>query len=411
MRPIRLIPPDIFDPDWRLYKLLMGFSAPYEFALSPKGAEEFQTQVPVQGSDNYLYSPHFLQTHHKHISEFYSQEKLNFLKRRNVKLLVCAFAEANVMLTDDETSAQSNKDNIKFYQEFFKGINPKKIIVLTTNDTENAILSKKLLEHGIEYRCESVNFFEREVASYNRHLTTSQPTELGKQRLAMPVKRPDARRLGLIFRLMADNNLQYLDYSLHLAMTPQVQDWGETYLDWTGGWVDFPAESVKPKNTNQRKFEMYYYRYRNLLQNRLLNFEDSDRSDRDINTNRLLMKTCRNTDLMLVCESDSLHRFFPTEKTWRCILLEQPFFVLARKGYWEKMRELGYKSYSPYIDETYDTLNCEFERISALSAEVKRLAEMPEDEYCRLIRALKRVARDNKKIMLERTKDPFILEF
>lgn len=43
-----------------------------------------------------------------------------------------------------------------------------------------------------------------------------------------------------------------------------------------------------------------------------------------------------------------------TEKVWKPIAFYQPFIVVSWPGTLAKMRELGFKTYHPYIDESYD---------------------------------------------------------
>ena len=46
--------------------------------------------------------------------------------------------------------------------------------------------------------------------------------------------------------------------------------------------------------------------------------------------------------------------FFPTEKTWRPIMLKTPFLVNGPCNYLENLRRLGFKTFSQWWDESYD---------------------------------------------------------
>ena len=76
-------------------------------------------------------------------------------------------------------------------------------------------------------------------------------------------------------------------------------------------------------------------------------------------------------------EDDSI---FFSEKTYNAINLKHPFIMMNRPHSLEKLTELGYKTFHPYIDETYDTLEDPKERWDALVPQILRFAAMSMEE-------------------------------
>ena len=72
---------------------------------------------------------------------------------------------------------------------------------------------------------------------------------------------------------------------------------------------------------------------------------------------------------------------FFSEKTYKSILLKQPFILLARKGSLAELRRRGFKTFSPMINETYDTIEDDQLRMDAIVNEVARLANQTEDQW------------------------------
>lgn len=72
---------------------------------------------------------------------------------------------------------------------------------------------------------------------------------------------------------------------------------------------------------------------------------------------------------------------FFSEKTYKSLLLKQPFILLARKGSLAELRRRGFKTFSPMIDETYDTIENDQERMDAIVEEVARLSKQSEHEW------------------------------
>ena len=56
-----------------------------------------------------------------------------------------------------------------------------------------------------------------------------------------------------------------------------------------------------------------------------------------------------------------------TEKTFKPIALEMPFILVAPAGSLAYLREYGFETFSPYIDETYDTIKDDIDRIEAVT--------------------------------------------
>ena len=56
-----------------------------------------------------------------------------------------------------------------------------------------------------------------------------------------------------------------------------------------------------------------------------------------------------------------------TEKTFKAIALEMPFILVAPAGSLAYLREYGFETFSPYIDETYDTITDDIGRIEAVT--------------------------------------------
>lgn len=70
---------------------------------------------------------------------------------------------------------------------------------------------------------------------------------------------------------------------------------------------------------------------------------------------------------------------FLTEKTFKSIAFKQPFIIISLPGTLEIIRKLGYKTFSPWIDESYDTVESGIDRLRKISLEVKRLCELDEN--------------------------------
>lgn len=71
---------------------------------------------------------------------------------------------------------------------------------------------------------------------------------------------------------------------------------------------------------------------------------------------------------------------FLTEKTYKCFVMKHPFLLASFPGSLSKLRELGYKTFSDFFDESYDDIELDYPRMQAILAELKRISDKPKEE-------------------------------
>lgn len=96
-------------------------------------------------------------------------------------------------------------------------------------------------------------------------------------------------------------------------------------------------------------------------------------------------------------------RLFLTEKTFKPIFAQHPFLIVASEGHLAALRNLGYKTFHPYIDETYDTVESDYDRLEMIIEEVKRLCNQTDEEWIVWQAGIKEIVEFNKQHFLART--------
>lgn len=89
-------------------------------------------------------------------------------------------------------------------------------------------------------------------------------------------------------------------------------------------------------------------------------------------------------------------RLHLTEKTLRPIACGQPFMLVSTPGALRYVREYGFQTFSPLIDETYDTVQDPVARLTAVVNEMRRIAGLPQDQKHQLFDGLRAIARHNQ---------------
>ena len=91
--------------------------------------------------------------------------------------------------------------------------------------------------------------------------------------------------------------------------------------------------------------------------------------------------------------------FSPTdisEKTFNVVSAGKPFFVVATPHWLQDFRYLGFKTFAPYIDESYDRIYPINKRLAKITDEIRRIQNLPPDEYEKVREKCNQIAQENK---------------
>lgn len=105
------------------------------------------------------------------------------------------------------------------------------------------------------------------------------------------------------------------------------------------------------------------------------------------------------TDINVVLEAycDNKHITYPflTEKTYRNIKYKKPFIIIGQQHTLKVLRLLGYKTFSPLIEESYDNLKDPNQRAARVLKELERLRKMNNSEWSSFLENCKPILEHN----------------
>jgi hypothetical protein len=87
---------------------------------------------------------------------------------------------------------------------------------------------------------------------------------------------------------------------------------------------------------------------------------------------------------------------FLSEKIWKPIMVGHPFLVYGNKGTLKYLKELGYKTFNKWIDESYDEIDNREERCCKIVSELKKFSEKTIDELKLIREEMKEVCQHNQ---------------
>lgn len=107
--------------------------------------------------------------------------------------------------------------------------------------------------------------------------------------------------------------------------------------------------------------------------------------------------------LSLVAETGT-NSFMPSEKIAKPLLAGQPWMVLSCKFYLRQLRDLGFQTFHPLIDESYDEENSYRARIAAIIVALKQFERLDETEKLSRVRDMQPILEHNRRLMLDFTR-------
>ena len=112
------------------------------------------------------------------------------------------------------------------------------------------------------------------------------------------------------------------------------------------------------------------------------------------------------TDINLVTEAyvdnETLEYPFITEKTYRNIKYKKPFIVVGQQHTLAALRKLGYKTFHPLIDESYDNIKDTKERVTTIFRQLEKLRQMSDSEFANLLSKCKPILEHNYNNLMSR---------
>lgn len=145
--------------------------------------------------------------------------------------------------------------------------------------------------------------------------------------------------------------------------------------------LDYGLISMNPFEPRMSFFEgkhLSQIEVENLNKNlpRLIYGENNNKNGDNYYIRRITDDVFINSWVSVISEAaagESDQTIFISEKMFKPIVCFHPFIVVSNQGYLEKLRQMGYKTFHGYIDESYDTLPTVFERYQAIIIAIQKI--------------------------------------
>ena len=101
-----------------------------------------------------------------------------------------------------------------------------------------------------------------------------------------------------------------------------------------------------------------------------------------------------------------------TEKTNKPVACQKPFIAFSTPYFLEDFRQLGFETFSPYINESYDREPDNYKRLNMIVEEIERITSLSADEYRTLVENCHSIAvRNQQKLLSKKDNNYFNIKF
>jgi len=90
---------------------------------------------------------------------------------------------------------------------------------------------------------------------------------------------------------------------------------------------------------------------------------------------------------------------FLSEKIFKCIAMGHPFVLIGSPNTLQYLKELGYRTYHPYINEDYDKIEDHGDRAIAIVNEIERLCNLKGSEFRNWHAKVREIAQYNYRVL------------
>ena len=112
-----------------------------------------------------------------------------------------------------------------------------------------------------------------------------------------------------------------------------------------------------------------------------------------------------------VRDEEDVYVEFPTgylsEKIWKPIGHAQPFILAGPAKSLQYLQSLGYKTFHPYIDESYDIETDDFKRLEMIFEQIEKFTKKSKEEKDEFLVNVKDIVKHNQQLFLDYSKERY----
>jgi hypothetical protein len=303
--------------------------------------------------------------------KFISKTALTQIKRGNGFIFIdysmepFISKEQHKMLSESLRDSELNKESIYIAVNSFNAKELYEGWFVEKERCYNVINTPFCLEHGSYYYNGLINRGENVVLTKDKFLETK--NNIRQNHFLMKIKAPKEHRIKIMTLLIDDDLIN-------------LGDWSFTYSE-NNNFSNSPIFKYSIRDLEIKNIDKVC----NVLDNGPHNLQ----SEKNLSFNNINAWTDNEytpyiNSYFEICFESFFYMndgtLSLTEKIFKAVINFQPFIFLTTNGTLKLMRDLGFKTFNGFIDESYDDMTHNEQRLQMAYIEIKKLCNMTKEE-------------------------------
>jgi hypothetical protein len=365
----------------------------------PYDESEFYFKKYYNSTSGNIYYPFFLRypivdrPFLKAVEEKYIEQ----LKSKKIKPLIIMINESwNLFEFYNRYRSRKNK-NLYHNTPYFKFINFFKELEIQEKDitwiVNNPDIKKQieiLKEYNISIKSNffHFNFFLQQQSHLTEGINFNQPKRFDYHYINMAAGEPRHHRYGMVYKLKELNLLKYGKVSCS-----KFKNFKYNYSKC------FHSDDNINTEDYLKKFNLDHSKIKSFIDYLPIKIDGIFDPNNNLKEEHKLYE---NVFIDLVNETHQPdNQIFVTEKTFRPIAHLRPFIINGDRWTLKYLKDLGFKTFDKWWDESYDNKENDWERIKALTEIIKKLCVMSTEKLLVLYEEMLPILEHNKQILKE----------
>jgi hypothetical protein len=322
--------------------------------------------------------------HNTFLLDFMSSQAIDEIVHHNGKLLINYVIDGGLGI---------NTENFNMIINFTRKNNiPDNKVYLIFSDFK---LKDNLLKLGVQYNVIDYNFYLRYKShEFNKIMKneTDTSTIVTKEDFINSINL-DKKDFLLLTRHWKKHRIFLLNKLHRLGLDNNLVSWEKSYYN------HLYIEELKKHDNNEEFIDLIINTSRHIDVEDLVNIMGIGFENKEMYLNTYISLV---TESMFFQDDVSFPTGFLSEKIWKPIGHCQPFILAGPSNSLKYIREkYNFKTFHPYIDESYDQEDDDMKRIKMIEVEVEKFSNKTKTEKIIFLNSVKDVCIHNQKIFLD----------
>jgi hypothetical protein len=322
--------------------------------------------------------------HNTFLLDFMSSQAINEIVHHNGKLLINYVIDGGLGI---------NTENFNMIIDFTRKNNiPDNKVYLIFSDFK---LKDNLLKLGVQYNVIDYNFYLRYKShEFNKIMKneTDTSTIVTKEDFINSINL-DKKDFLLLTRHWKKHRIFLLNKLHRLGLDNNLVSWEKSYYN------HLYIEELKKHDNNEEFIDLIINTSRHIDVEDLVNIMGIGFENKEMYLNTYISLV---TESMFFQDDVNFPTGFLSEKIWKPIGHCQPFILAGPSNSLKYIREkYNFKTFHPYIDESYDQEDDDMKRIKMIEVEVEKFSKKTKTEKINFLNSVKDVCIHNQKIFLD----------